>query len=75
VVAAKFRKSSISIAPSLRLLTKLQIPQTRLVTSGWLVLSTCELEGKYGSDGCSHIWDHGDDVEAQRRAGNADEIP
>ena len=48
-----------------------QIPQTRLVTSRWLVLSTRELEGKHSDHGDRHLWAHGVDVESQRKAGSA----
>lgn len=52
-----------------------QIPQARLVTSWWLVLSTFELESEYGGlRRCDH-GHYSDDVEVERGEGGADKIP
>jgi len=78
VAAARFRKSMArqtrASTPSFPVLTKLQIPQARLVTIWWLVFTTFELEREYGNLWSRHFRSHGDDVEIERRERNTDEI-
>lgn len=60
--------------PPDHILTQLQIPQARLVTSRWLVLSAQELESEYCDYGCVYRWSHSNDVEVERRERGADEV-